>query len=75
MTTKELRDRIKVEKTGYGTFKVTDTKTGHTGITHNTLAIDRIDSDEDTPAKAVECGYTLKEAYMALYNETKTRRP
>jgi hypothetical protein len=67
-TLKEYADHVSFQKTGYGTWKVIVSYRDHycTGITHDSMAIDRIGCD--LPARAREYGYTEKEAYEALYN-------
>jgi hypothetical protein len=74
MKTRELQDRVRFIKTGYGTFKVTIEYKGqeYSCTTHNTLAIDRINGSDDWGSDLeIHCGYTLKQAYMALWDECK----
>lgn len=62
-------------KVGYGTFQVLwygrgfNVSPTRKGISHDTLAIDRIKDDNLTPRMS-RYGYTLKQAYESLYNCT-----
>ena len=73
MTLEQLQNRIDFSWVGYGTYEVTMQYRGKTlwAITHDTLAIDRINSDDCTPPRQVVGYYTLKGAYQALYNQIK----
>ena len=76
MTTQELRDRITIQRTGYGTYKVTIVYRGETFscTSHNSLAYDRITGYAyDVPDKAVKDFYTYKGALQALWDECKQR--
>lgn len=67
MTLTELLSRVSVEKIGYGTWRVyLHFSRGRycTGITHDSLAIDRIYSD--APSRSSLYGYTMKQAFVAL---------
>lgn len=74
MTLEQLQARIRFQWVGYGTFEVTMTYKGKTlrTTTHDTLAIDRINTDDCTPPRQVVGFYTLKGAYQALYNQIKS---
>lgn len=74
MTLEQLQARIRFQWVGYGTYKVTMTYNGKTlsATTHDTLAIDRINTDDCTPPRQVVGHYTLKGAYQALYNQIKS---
>lgn len=74
MTTRELRDRTRVEWCGYGLYKVTIMYRGREYRCHsnNSLAYDRID-DPDHSERWVSGGYTNKGAWQALYNECKIK--
>lgn len=73
MTLKQLQDRIKIRRgNGYCSYIVTITYRGteYSTRSNNSLAWDRIsDADEDP---RTEVGfYTLKQAYLAFYDECK----
>lgn len=73
MTTRELRDRITIQKTGYGHWKVTIEYRGrrYSCTTTNSLAVDDTQLEEWERRKNT-CGYsTCKQAYQALYDECK----
>lgn len=68
-TLTELQNRLDYHKVGYGTWRVNwncYSRGFRTGVTHNSLAIDRINSDV-SPRKSIY-GYTLVQAYMSLYS-------
>lgn len=75
MTLKDYESRLVFRKVSYGTFRVEWFGSGfycgptRRGITHNTLAIDRI-TDEYCPPRGSRYGYTLKQAFFALYSCT-----
>ena len=76
MTTQELRDRITIQRTGYGTYKTTIEYRDkfYSCTTHNSLAFDRIRGYAyDVPDKAVKDFYTYKGALQALWDECKQR--
>lgn len=69
MTTKELKEKVRVEWRGYGSYKVTISFRGkeYTCITHNSEAYDRIREGEEGD----DGYYTYKQALLALWNECK----
>ena len=71
MTLEQLQNRVTMTWIGYGTYRVKTTHRGRqlSGITHNTLAIDRIKSDDCVPARKEVGLYTLRSAYQALHDE------
>ncbi len=74
MTTQELRDRITIQRYGYGTYKVTIKYRGrcYSCISHDSLAYDRITGYADeVPDRAVRDFYTYKGALRALYDRCK----
>lgn len=75
MTLEQLQNRIDYSSVGYGIYHVTMQYRGKTlwAMTHDTLAIDRIKTDDCTPPRQVVGSYTLKGAYVALYNEIKRK--
>lgn len=71
MTTKELKSRVKILPAGFGTWKIADRLTGNVGITHDSQAIDRVQSYESEPTRAEIDGYTYKQALQVLFDATK----
>ena len=74
MTLEQLKERTAVERISNGSYKVTITYKGkeYTTISHNSLAYDRIDTDDsETPAREVHGTYTKKGAYQHLYEKCK----
>lgn len=71
MTLQQLQQRVDMQWIGYGTYRIWTIYRGHrlTAITHNTLAIDRIQSDDSTPARQEVGYYTLRGAYQSLHDE------
>lgn len=71
MTLQQLQQRVDMQWIGYGTYRIWTTYRGQrlTAITHNTLATDRIQSDDTTPARQEVGYYTLRGAYQALHDE------
>lgn len=71
MTLTQLQQRVDMQWTGHGTYRIWTTHRGRrlTAITHNTLATDRINSDDSTPARKEVGYYTLRGAYQALHDE------
>lgn len=67
----ELQQRVEMTWVGYGTYRISTTYRGQqlTAISHNTLAVDRIHSDDSTPARKEVGYYTLRGAYQALHDE------
>ena len=68
MTEQELKDRIKVEWKGYGSYRITIKFRNkfYSCISHNSLAYDDMDSYDNHSSY-----YTSKQAYQALYDECK----
>jgi hypothetical protein len=76
MTLKQLQEKVSISWIGYGTYRVTIQYRGkeYSIVTHNSLAYDRIKGSDDWNSdKQVRCGYTLKQAYMALWYECKRK--
>lgn len=74
MTTKELKEKVRVEWRGYGSYKVTIEYRGkfYSCTSNNSSAYDRIRGDEDdVPDRALRHFYTKKGALQALYDECK----
>lgn len=74
MKTQELKNRIKINKIGYGTYRVVIEYRGkiYSCTSHNSLAYDRITGYADEiPDRAEKGFYTYKGALLALYNECK----
>lgn len=71
MTLQELQQRVEKCWIGYGTYRVWTTYRGRrlSCISHNTLAVDRINSDDWVPARKEVGFYTLRSAYQALHDE------
>lgn len=71
LTLSQLQQRVELQWIGYGTYRIWTTYRGHrlTAITHNTLATDRIHSDDSIPARQEVGYYTLRGAYQALHDE------
>ena len=72
MTTQELNSKISFRFSGYGHFKVTIEYRGqeYTCTTTNTMAIDRINDDND--GRSYEGFYsTKKQALLSLWEECK----
>lgn len=71
MTLNELKSRVSLEWVGYGQYRVWTIHRGqrYTCISNNTLATDRIKSDDWVPERAVKGYYTLRGAYQALHYE------
>lgn len=67
MTLLELQFRVSFEKVSYGSWRVYRRLSRgryRSGVTHNSFAVDRINSECDS--RAFIYGYTLKQAYEAL---------
>lgn len=74
MTTKELKEKVRVEWRGYGSYKVTIEYRGkfYSRPSNNENAYDRITGyADDVPDRAVRSFYTYKGALQALWNECK----
>lgn len=74
MSTKKWRRSIGVKKCGYGCFLVEINYRGKTYscTSNNSLAYDRVtDCEEDKKIK--KSGYTLEQAWDALYRECKKK--
>ena len=73
MTKQELLNKVSISWKGYGTFNVTIEFRGksYSCTSHNTLAYDRIRSDDSMSEYRSEFGYTYKQALEALYDECK----
>lgn len=67
----QLQQRVQLQWIGYGTYRIWTTYRGKrlTAITHNTLATDRIHSDDSTPSRQEVGYYTLRGAYQVLHDE------
>lgn len=71
MKTQELKSRIKILPVGYGIWEITDLKTGNTGISKDTLAMDRINMEKyGLPPRIMMYEYTYRQALQALFNTT-----
>lgn len=75
MTTEELKYSLRVKPLGYGSYKVTIEYRNkkYTCLSHNSLAYDRINSNDWVGDKEVHCTYTKKQALQALYDECKQK--
>jgi len=75
MTLKELKQKLNgITNTGYGHYRISFYMYGkiRSCITTNTLAIDRINSEDYDCATNQKRFYaTVRQAYQALWNETK----
>ena len=73
MKKQELLNKVSISWKSYGTYDVTIEFRGnsYSCISHNTLAVDRIKSDESISDNRSEHGYTYKQALEALYDECK----
>lgn len=69
MTLQNLKDCVTVSCCGYGTYKVIVTYRGkrYSCLSHDFLAYDRVKYPEGYSPRTRISGYTLKEAYLALY--------
>lgn len=68
MTLEEAQNRLDFKKISYGTWRVTwncYSRGYRRGITHDSLAVDRINSD--VAPRVHLYGYTLLQAYESLY--------
>lgn len=68
MTLEGFQKRIEFHKIGYGTWRVIlncYSRGYRSGITHDSLAVDRINSDVSPRVHLY--GYTLLQAYASLY--------
>lgn len=74
MTTAELRDRVRVTKSGYGQYEVRIMYRGKEYRCHstNSLAYDRLD-DADHGERWEKMGYNNKRAWQAFYDECKRK--
>lgn len=72
---KDIENRVTVGVCFRGAFKVTILLHGvkYTECSYNTLAYDRIVNRHYTTDGAHLYGYTLKQAYKALYDECKQK--
>ena len=76
MTTYELKANVRVGTCLSGQFEVEIFHRGksYTCSSNNTLAYDRIDGSDDWNSdREVHCGYTVRQAYQALYIECKKK--
>ena len=76
MNTAQLIARIKTTYPINGHFKITVYKAdsleiARTGTSTNTSAWDRIHNTEVNPRGSANGCYTLRQAYLALFNDTK----
>lgn len=74
MTLQQLSDKIDLGICLHGQFNVTIRYRGgeYRCKSNNTLAYDRIKGSDDWNSdKEIQCGYTLKQAYQALWDECK----
>lgn len=74
MTLQKLKARVRVERSGYGHYKVTIVYRGlkYTCHSNNSLAWDRLD-DAGLTNRQVGGFYTNKGAYQAFYDECKRK--
>lgn len=74
MTTKELRDRTRVERCGYGQYKVTIIFRGkeYTCHSNDSIAYDRLD-DPDHSERWELYGYNNHRAWQSFYDECKRK--
>lgn len=72
-TTKDLLNNLWVRPCSYGEYYVQMYYRNqvYSCRTNNTLAIDRIHSKDEVEDHKNLYGYTLKQAYMSLYDECK----
>lgn len=74
MTTKELRDRVRVKWCGYGQFEVHIKYRGKEYSCHstNSIAYDRLD-DPDHGERWQSLGYNNHRAWQSFYDECKMK--
>ena len=73
MTLKDLENKVEVRCYTTGTYRVVIKYRGkkYWCNSHNSLAWDRIYLRFDCHDNSVACSYTLKQAYLSLYDECK----
>lgn len=65
----------RIKPVGYGHFEVSIIfrNKAYKAVTTNTGAIDRINSRDTLPNRAIHCGYTYRQAEAMLFNEVKSK--
>lgn len=75
MRLSELKERVSFIRSGHGHFTVTIEYRGnkYNATSTNTIVIDRINNQDVSEMSIANYGYTLKQAYISLYDEVKIK--
>ena len=73
MTKQELLNKVSISRKGYGTYDVTTEFRGknYSCTSNDTMAYDRIKSNDSMSEYRSEFGYTYKQALEAFYDDCK----